>query len=68
VYEDRDVSPSEDRAAGSSGLSVNFYKITGFMKTTNIFTMVLRPFLYFQLTYLFLDLLYILFFQLFSVL
>jgi hypothetical protein len=47
----------EDGAAVSPGVSVNFYQITGLMKTANIFTVLLKPFMYFQVTYLFLDLL-----------
>jgi hypothetical protein len=47
----------EDGAADSSGVSVNCYQITGFMKTSNIFTLLFLPFMYFQVIYLFLGLL-----------
>jgi hypothetical protein len=47
----------EDKAAGSPGVSVNLYQITGVVKTSNVFTLMLKPFMYFQVTYLFLDLL-----------
>jgi len=47
----------EDRAISSPGVSVNFYQNTGVVKTSDIFTLLLKPFVYFQGTYLLLDLL-----------
>jgi len=43
----------EDGAAGSPGVAVNFYQIIGFVKTSNIFTLLSKRFMYSQVTYFF---------------
>ena len=43
----------EDGAAGSPGVAVNFYQIVGVVKTSNIFTFLLKRFIYSQVTYLY---------------